>query len=453
MRILFVAAEVAPFAKVGGLADVAASLPRALAELGHDVRVITPDHGLVQSHLRGGERRTLTVDAFGQAETVRLVRRNTGVPVYFVASERFFGGPHVYGEPNDLYRYHFFNLVVAHLADAVDWVPDILHCNDWHTALLPFGLRNLAWHDARYRHTASVLTIHNLAYRGPDDLSDVLAQGIYYADAVSTVSPTYAREIMTPEQGHGLERLLQLRGDRVYGIVNGLDLAVYDPARDSALVTPFSAAAVEGKAENKRALQERMGLPVDPHRPLAGMVSRLDHQKGIDLVAETLEPAVTQLGLQFALLGSGDPGLQHQLEEAAARFPQSVRLVPHYDAPLGQLIYGGADLFIMPSRFEPCGLGQLIAMRYGTVPVVRRTGGLADTVTDFSWDPGNGSGFVFEPYDSAAFLEALARAVQTYHQVTPWKALRDRVMRRDFSWTASALQYQSMYAQTLASKA
>jgi starch synthase len=452
VKILFAAAEVAPYAKVGGLGDVAASLPKALAALGHDVRVITPDHGGREQRRRSVERVRFALPAFGRDETATLVERPGPAPVYLVGNRRFFGGAQVYGRADDLYRYHFFAMAVLRAPQVLGWTPDVLHCNDWHTATLPYGLRNLAWREPAYRSAASVLTIHNLAYRGPDELSDVLAQGIYYADAVSTVSPTYAREIATPEQGQGLDALLRLRGDRLHGILNGLDYGVYDPAADPALAANFSASALDKREANKRALLARLGLPYAAGRPLAALVSRFDYQKGIDLVAEVLGRAVTRLNMQFAVLGSGDPGLYERLAQAAAGHPTAAMVVNGYDPQLASLIYAGADCFLMPSRFEPCGLGQLIAMRYGAAPVVRRTGGLADTVIDVTASPATGTGFVFDAYEPDALFGALERSATAFRDRTGWRALQRRGMGRDSSWASSAQQYVAMYQQALESK-
>jgi len=452
VKILFVSAEVAPYAKVGGLGDVAASLPKALAALGHDVRVLTPDHGGRQKRERRGKRVAMKVPAFGRNEPLTVIERAGPAHVYLLANNHYFGRDAVYGEADDLYRYHFFCLAVQTLLRQWNWVPDVVHCNDWHTALLPFGLRNLAWGEPAFRHTASVYTIHNLAYRGPDDLTDIMGQGIYYADAVNTVSPTYAREIATWEQGHGLDPLLRLRGDHLYGILNGLDLEVFDPEHDAALAANFSAATVRRKAQNKAALQRKFGLTTDAARPVVGVVSRIDHQKGTDVLADVLQRGVQELNLQFAIIGSGDAGLEEQLKLAAAPLKRSVGLLKGYHPDAASLVYGGSDLFLIPSRSEPCGLGQLIAMRYGTVPVVRRTGGLADTVTDVDAAPREGTGFVFEAHSADACFEALERAVAAYGKPELWDGLRRRVMQVDHSWTRSAEEYVAMYQRVLAEK-
>ena len=446
MNILYAAAEVAPYSKVGGLADVAASLPKALRALGHDARVIAPAHGPVKGTPAGVAK----LPALGGEELVsyRQVEEN----VYLVVNEKYFGDRQVYGEPDDLLRYHLFTLAVLEAPRVLGWKPDVINCSDWHTGWLPLGLRNRAWEDQHYRGIASALTVHNLAYRGPDSLSDILGPAIYYADVVNTVSPTYAREITTSGDGFGLEGLLRLREDRLYGILNGIDCEVYDPANDAALAATFTSETVERRAENKAALQRQIGLADEPGTPLVAMVSRLDSQKGLDLVLDVIDQAVP--GMQLAFLGSGAAEYAEGLRDAMTRHPGRVGAEFGFRADLSPLFYGGADLFLMPSRFEPCGLGQLIAMRYGAVPVVRKTGGLADTVADVSPDLSEGTGFVFEAYDPGALLEALRRAASAYREEGPasagsWGRLVQRAMRQDFSWEGSAKLYEQMYADAI----
>lgn len=442
MNILYATAEVAPYSKVGGLADVAASLPKALRSLGHDVRVIAPAHHPVKGKPVGVAK----LPALGGEQLVSY--RQVEEHIYLVVNERYFGNGRVYGESDDLLRYHLFTLAVLEAPVVLGWKPDAINCSDWHTGWLPLGLRNYAWNDQRYRGIASALTIHNLAFRGPDALSDILGPAIYYADVVNTVSPTYAREITTPDNGFGLGGLLRLREDRLYGILNGIDAELYDPAHDPALAAAFTPATIERRAENKAALQRSLGLAQEPCTPLVGMVSRLDSQKGLDLVLDVIDEAVPEM--QFAFLGSGTPEYAEGLQAASARHLGRVSVELGFRSDLSPLFYGGADLFLMPSRFEPCGLGQLIAMRYGSIPVVRMTGGLADTVADVSPDLGQGTGFVFEAYDPDALLGALRRAAAAYREEAPgsagsWRRLVQRAMAQDFSWGRSAKQYEQMY--------
>ena len=448
---MYVSAEVSPFAKVGGLADVAASLPKALAAMGHDARVVTPDHGGRMTAAGARAIASFDVPFLGRDEPAVVLTGELSpqVPVYFIANDSYFSEARVYGAANDLLRYHFFCRAALELPKALDWRPDVINCNDWHTALVPFGLRNRAWNDAFYQGAVSALTIHNLGYRGPDDVSDILCQGIFYADVVNTVSPSYAREITTPEFGQGLHTLLQLRGERLYGIINGLDVDLFNPETDPAIATHYSAAAPAGKAANKAALQQSLGLSTDPTALLAGMVTRLDYQKGVELVLDSMERAVTELGMQFVVLGSGDPNYQQRLQELAARRPGAIHAEFGFAAALAQQIYAGADVFLMPSRYEPCGLGQLISMRYGTVPVVRRTGGLADTVQDAPPGLGSGTGFVFDDFGAEAMYATLQRAAAAFRQKAHWLTLVQRGMNQDLSWSAPARKYEEMYRVAL----
>jgi len=449
LKVLFVSAEVGPFAKVGGLADVAAALPRALAARGHDVRVVTPRHS---KETIGEIVASVPLSAGRQATARATTSGSEGVPVYLVESEGLFPRDHVYGEANDLQRYLAFCQAALELPKQLGWRPDIFHCNDWHTAPIAFGVRNRAWGDAFYRGAACVLTIHNLRYRGPDELADFLCQGIYYADAVTTVSETYAREILTPEYGEGLHPLLQERQDRLFGILNGLDYRQYDPAGDPHLAANFDAATLERRSANKTALQKRAGLAPDANAPVVGMVSRLTEQKGMDLTLETMGALLSEGAAQFVVLGTGDEAYHSAFRDLAQRHAGRAAVSIAFDHPLAQLIYGGCDLFLMPSRFEPCGLGQLIALRYGAIPVVRHTGGLADTVSDYTGPESEGNGFVFHEYSAAALLAALRRALATFQRPDEWRRLQARCMGLDFSWDRSAERYEAVYRLALAAR-
>ena len=447
LKILFIAAEVGPFAKVGGLADVAAALPRALAARGHDVRVVTPRHS---SEVIGETAASIPLSAGRQAAARSTTSGGDGVPVYLVESEGLFPRDRVYGEANDLERYLAFSQAALELPKQLGWSPDIFHCNDWHTAPIAFGLRNRAWGDAFYRNAACILTIHNLRYRGPDELADFLCQGIYYADAVTTVSETYAREILTPEYGEGLHPLLGERQDRLFGILNGLDYREYDPAGDPHLAANFDAANLERRSANKAALQPKAGLTEDPALPLVGMVSRLTEQKGMDLTLEAMEALLSEGAAQLVVLGTGDEAYHRALGALAQRHAGRAFVSIAFDHPLAQLIYAGCDVFLMPSRFEPCGLGQLIALRYGAIPVVRHTGGLADTVRDYTGPESEGNGFVFHKYSAGALLAALRRALAAFQRPDEWRRLQARGMELDFSWERSAERYEAAYRQALA---
>jgi len=450
MKILFAASEVQPFSKVGGLADVAAALPARLREIGHDVRVVSPCHASsLAAFSASNNKRTLAVQLPGRTVDVEIatVIGDGGVPVDLVLDHDFFGRPAVYGEPDDLARYQFFCRAILQMLLTEKWTPDVLHLNDWHTAPLAFGLRNIAWKFPILRGIASVMTIHNLRYRGPDDLNDYLSQAIYYSDVITTVSPTYAREILTPAYGEGLESLLELRKDSLWGIVNGLNYATFNPRTDPEPPFPFDLSTLEIRSQNRVALRAELGL-YDTQGPIAAVISRLTEQKGIDLVLQAL-PELLASGAQLVVLGQGDPSLEAGLQVAAAEHPDRVHFAARFDEPFAHRIYAGADILLMPSRYEPCGLGQLMAMRYGCIPIGRRTGGLADTIIDADEHPDAATGFLFDEFSSFAFTGAFERAVRTFRNHKAWERLQRNAMSRDFSWEASANHYLEAYAAAL----
>ncbi|MEW6033992.1 MAG: glycogen/starch synthase [Chloroflexota bacterium] len=476
LKVLFAASEVSPLAKVGGLADVAGALPGALRRLGHDVRIVMPRYGSVDLSAHGPVSYVGQYDVLilGRGERVEVsqVSLRDGTPVYLLFNAGYFGRPAVYGEKDDLERFLLFGIAVAELPGKLGWPVDILHCHDWHTAMAPPLCRKKRSQRPSSPPCASVFTIHNLGYQGwfddwfagraglheylpsPGDplrskVYSLMGLAILHADAVSTVSETYAREILTPEYGFDLEGALQRRQGDLYGIVNGIDYEEFNPATDPAIPVNYDADNLERKARDKAALQERAGFPLKPRAPLAGMVGRLAQQKGLDLVAEALEPLLLQTDVQFVLLGAGEEKYRAALDRLSAKYPARVHLFHGFDLPLAQLLYAGCDLFLMPSRYEPCGLGQLIAMRYGTIPVVRHTGGLADTVQDCNPDLSTGAGFVFREYEVPKLIEAVKRAVEGYQKKAAWRRLMERVMRMDFSWDAAAKKYEAMYRATL----
>ncbi|MCX8126026.1 MAG: glycogen synthase GlgA [Dehalococcoidia bacterium] len=467
MRVLFVAAEASPLVKVGGLADVVGSLPRALNDLGHEVRILIPAYSClsINSH-RTQDILSLTLHLPGGASSLTLQQLVLGADhhFYLIRDSGFLSGPHVYTD-NDLGRFLFFSRAVFELLPRLDWQPEIVHCHDWHTALIPMWLKHS---DSPY---ASVFTIHNLAYQGtaswdfltvnrlehfwkdlPPGLSylptNFLAQGILCGDMVTTVSRTYAREIVTPALGMGLDGILRYRQDDLIGIVNGIDPDEFDPATDHHLAFRYDRDRLEGKLKNKLALQRRSNLPQDIEVPVVGMVSRLDEQKGFDI----LVPALGRLAnrnVQFVLLGQGRGWYEAALKEAAARHPDRIAVYIGFAEDLAPLIYAGSDIFLMPSRFEPCGLSQMIAMRYGAVPVVRRTGGLADTVPDVNVDFTEGHGFVFDDYHPDALIAAIDRALTAYQNRGVWNGLVKRIMGLDFSWRVPAREYEMVYKKAM----
>lgn len=472
MRILFAAAELFPLAKVGGLADVIGSLPKALSELGHDVRVVMPKYGVIDAS-RYPTRPViadLNVEVMKTTKPVSLevTELTARVKVYLVGCEDFSSSGEIYG--GDVRRRFFlFCRAVLEILPGLDWQPGIVHCHDWHTALIPWWLKR------NHYGCASVFTIHNLAYQGRFD-NDLLAEsglkedwqslsadapevplsfmshGILSADVVTTVSQSYAEEIMTAEYGEGLEQLLRYRQEELSGIVNGIDYAEYNPATDPHIPAGYDSSELGRRTINKLALQKRAGLPENAAIPLIGMVSRLHRQKGLDILVDGLDSLLEKTRGQIVILGKGTKHYNGLLKQATDRHPQQVAAFLTFDDALAHLIYAGCDIFLMPSRFEPCGLGQLIAMRYGAVPVVRRTGGLADTVQDLSKDLDNGTGFVFQDYDSGAMSTAVCRAVDAYGQPAAWQKVIRRIMALDFSWRASAKKYESLYRRTLECK-
>jgi starch synthase len=455
-RVAFAAAEAAPFAKVGGLADVAGSLPQALARLGCDVTLYLPLHGTIDRAKWGirddGQERSVPYGASHVRVAYPSVERD-GVRVVFVANKRV-GRDKVYGAPDDAKRYAFFCRSVA--TALVEEDVDVVHAHDWHAALLVPMIA---------RRTPSVFTIHNLAYQGKTSAEilapiglpkarlavegpgecNPMARAIARADVVSTVSPQYAHEILTPEFGEGLDGLLRERKADVRGIVNGIDTDAFDPARDAHIAARYSVEDQRGKAACKAALQAEGGLRVDAATPLLGVIGRLVEQKGVDLLT-AVAPDLLEGGAQLVVLGTGDPAYEERWRKLRERYPSRLFLTLGFDAALAQRIYAGCDLFLMPSRFEPCGLGQLISLRYGTIPVVRAVGGLADTVRDVDEHPRDGNGYSFTQYDRAAFSGALARALRAFRRDgDQWNELRGRAMREDHSWTGSARQYVEVY--------
>lgn len=462
MRISFAAAEVAPYAKVGGLADVAGSLPQALAALGHDVSVYMPYHRSIDAQkfaipTSGARSHSIPYGAARARIEYPEISRE-GVRTVFVRSVRI-GRDKVYGHDDDAKRYALFCRAV--LEDLIESPPDVVHAHDWHAALLV----PLAARARQLRKAATVFTIHNLAYQGRTS-ADVLklvglprarlpiedkgeanpmARAIATADIVSTVSEQYAEEILTPEFGERLERLLRERRADLWGITNGIDTKFFDPAQDAHIAATYDAGDQSGKAVDKAALQKETGLAVDATAPVFGVIGRLVEQKGVDLLT-VVAPWLLKKGGQLVVLGTGDPAYEKKWLDLAAKNKGRLALTLGFDAALAQRIYAGSDLFLMPSRFEPCGLGQLISLRYGTIPVVRAVGGLATTVRDLDSDP-RGNGFSFAKYDAASFSDAIGRALHRFKAGgEPWRQLRTRAMREDHSWTASAKRYVEMYA-------
>ena len=477
-RVLMLSAELAPFAKTGGLADVVPALSKTLRGLGVDVRVALPCYGFIDA---SGSNRTKAVDnvAVPIGRAVRsaaiTVTEEAGVPVYLVRDSHYFGSrDRLYGYEDDGERFIFFCRGALEGTRALGWRPDVVHCHDWHCGLVPNWLRTTLRGDPHFASMAAVFTIHNLAYQGHfgrsvleaagldadgfiphpthSHLSKVLnfmSRGIRFADVVSTVSTSYAEEILGPEHGEHLDPVLRERREHLFGIVNGIDTDIWNPAEDPHLAARYDVNRLAARAKNKRALQERLGLPVRSDALLIGMVSRLAEHKGFDLI-EPLLARIPDLDAQLVVLGVGDPRYQDMLRQAAGEYPSCIRSQRAFDDGLAHLIYGGSDALLMPSRFEPCGLGQLIAMRYGSVPIVRATGGLADTVPDAR--DSEGTGFTFSRYDPIDLFGALARARESFRHSRAWQAIMRRGMARDASWNAPAERYLALYERARVGK-
>lgn len=474
-KILFATSEAHPLIKTGGLADVAGSLPIALSELGQEVRLIMPNYQGVRNCESGRYLCTVRVNNC-DVNLLETHLPNSGVVVWLVDYPPFFNFPgNPYHDeqgnpwPDIGDRFALFCRIVVEVAmdrAYLNWKPDVVHCNDWQTGLVPALL------SLEHYRPATIFTIHNMAYQGvfpsttytllnlpgqlwnPNGLEyhgmlSFIKGGLSFADRITTVSPTYAEEIQRPEFGYGLEGLLAYRRDILSGIINGIDTTVWDPASDMHITQTYSPKTLDDKQANKTALQERLGLPVDAKIPLLGLIGRLVDQKGIDLVLSCL-PELTHMPLQFVLLGSGDKSIELKVLNFARLYPEKVSVTIGYDEHLAHQIEAGSDLFLMPSRFEPCGLNQMYSQRYGTLPVVRKTGGLADTVVDTLPENianGTASGFVFNDPVPGALLEAIKRGLVLFDNKALWKKLQRNAMSKDFSWQNSANHYMALYRE------
>lgn len=474
MKVLFVSSEAAPFAKVGGIADVVGALPRALQGLGIDVRVVIPRYSTITPG--GGAHvllRDVAVRANGAAELCTVYETalpDSTIPVYLVENIKYLSRGPIYNEHGDedpfteLSRFMFFDLSIAAMIPLLGWTPDIVHCHDWHTGLVPALLKIAGRNDIN-----SVFTIHNIAHQGVWKAEDVftfigaaptavpefkardprgdfnlLQQGILGASYVNTVSPEYAREILTPEYGERLETVLKSRKGHLSGILNGIDTTRFNPATDTHLRVRYDTETIKMKLENKLALHEQCGFGADAAVPTYGFVGRLAEQKGVDLIA-AITPLFAEENARLIILGTGIPQIEQQLAALAARYPDHLSVKIAFDDIFAQHIYAGADMLLVPSKFEPCGLVQMIAMRYGTPTIVRATGGLKDSVPDVDADPAHGLGFAFSAYTPKALTDAVRRSLASYRDPKRWQRLVHRCMAHDFSWDRSAHSYLALY--------
>jgi starch synthase len=482
LNILYVTSEVAPYSKTGGLADVSSSLPQELGALGNAVRIITPKYGpMDERRLRVYEIKRLTgieVPVGGRTSICNIkssfvISPKGKVQVFLLENSDFFGAPGPYIDEktgqdytNNDERFIFFCRAVVQTLGLLGWKPDIIHCNDWQTGLIPAYIKTIYGKDPLLTSVKTVFTIHNLAFQGlfshdsfhksglPDNIYNeegvkyfdkfsFLKAGIMFSDAVTTVSQNYAKEITTSnEYGYGFEGILRKRQEHLHGILNGVDYSVWNPERDQLIPFRYSSKELPLKRENKKVLLKRFKLEYDAETPVLGIISRLTDQKGFDLIEKILKELLKEK-IQLVILGAGEKKYQKLLDETRKKYPKRMGVHIGFSEELAHLIEAGSDMFLMPSRYEPCGLNQMYSLRYGTIPIVRATGGLADTITEHK--NGAGNGFVFDKYEPAALMKAIKRALKLYKNREEWIKLTRTAMACDFSWEASAKKYMDLY--------
>jgi starch synthase len=479
LKILLASSEIYPFAKTGGLADVAGALPKALKKLGLDVRMIMPKYKGIEEkgYPITREGHTFTCPISQRAISGEIVESEyEGLKVYLIEKDEYFYRDYLYSTPDGDYldnaeRFVFFSKSILEAIKVTGWLPDVLHCNDWQTALVPLFLQALTGKEPDLANIGTLFTIHNLGYQGlfwhydmhllnlgweyftPEYLEfygkiNFLKGGIVSSDIVNTVSKRYSKEIQTPEFGAGLDGVLRSRSSDVYGIINGVDYDDWNPAADVHIPARYSAETIDLKARDKAALQKAFGLPVRANTPLCASISRLADQKGFDLIADSFDDMMA-LDMQYVLLGTGERKYHELFTALSARYPKAFALKIAYDNSLAHLIEAGADIFLMPSRYEPCGLNQIYSLKYGTVPVVRAVGGLDDTIRDDPARPDLATGFKFYGYSAHEMVEAIKKALEAYRNKNGWLALAKRCMQGDFSWEKSAVEYTALYRKAL----
>lgn len=467
IKILMTAAEVAPFAKVGGLADVVGSLPPALKKIGIDVRIMMPKYGNIDEKKYRLKKKLIGVKINSEGKNVKIDIWEGKIPksnviVYFLAYPKYFGKKEVYSHSNDVERFLFFSQASLYSLEAIKFIPDVIHCHDYHTSAIIDLVK--VTQDEKLKNIKTILTIHNLDYQGKftkfeqlglanlyidslpslrkdaeDGDINLLVQGILGADVINTVSNTYAKEIMTTQYAPSLDNIIKLRKKDLFGILNGIDVDFFNPETDKYIYKKYSIKTIKDKNYNKIQLQKELGLPESKNIPMIGLVSRLVGQKGLDLI----EDYIGNLNCQFVFLGTGAPEFENQLIELAKKFPDKVSTKILFNVGLAQKIYAGSDMFLMPSKFEPCGLGQMIAMRYGTIPIVRATGGLVDSVN-------SSIGFSFKKYDQISLKKTLIKALNVYHKdPKKWSLMIKKAMKEDFSWDNSAKKYLEIYQRII----
>lgn len=472
LNILFVSAEVDPFAKTGGLADVAGSLPKELSLLGHDIRVVMPRYGFISEKATyvcdfpvemGSRKETCIIKQGGLSDT-----KGSLIPVYFIENHNYFNREGIYCYEDDAQRFILMCKAALEMLKYIDFKPDIIHCNDWHTGPICLMLREKYCRHDLYKNIATVYTIHNLEYQGnfgagitdflnlesdcftPDKaefygMFSFMKSGLVYSDIINTVSRQYAEEIQTSAYGERMEGVLVGRKQELFGIVNGISYEEFNPEKDQCLYVNYSKNNFELKNENKKALQKELGLKNGKY-PLMGLVTRLTGQKGLELLIGCIEELIEKENVQLAVLGLGDDYYYKAFSQLQEKYAGNIAAVYEFNTGLAKRIYSSSDMFLMPSRFEPCGLGQIISLRYGTIPVVRATGGLAETIIDYDIDNKKGNGFSFEEFSVRAFKEALMRAIRLYKDKPEvWKELINRALESDFSWRQPSKAYLELY--------
>lgn len=478
LKVLFASAEVSPYAKTGGLADVAGSLPKVLAAMGNDVVVVMPGYKNINHDMEYVTDFSVQLGNKKQACIIRKTKQRIDETykdkkpgVYFIDNCFYYDRDSLYCHLDDGERFAFFCVSILEMLPKIDFRPDVIHCNDWHTGPVCMLLKEKYIKDPFYKDITTLYTIHNLKYQGnfPSDVlqffnvgGDVftpekvefygtfsfMKAGIVYADIVNTVSSVYAEEIQTHQYGEGMEGLLRKRSEDLYGIVNGVSYEQFNPETDPNIYQNYSAATIEDKKNNKYGLQREMNLPIRDI-PVIGLISRLSEQKGLDLVINGID-RIMQHDMQFILLGTGDPYYENTFRNLKNKYPHKIGVYIGFNETLARKIYAGSDMFLMPSRFEPCGLGQLISLRYGTIPIVRAVGGLAETIVDYWEDNENGNGFSFNEYSFEEMAEAIQKAVILYNEKPHvWRQLVNRAMCCDFSWDRSAQKYMDLYCLML----
>ncbi|ADM39042.1 glycogen synthase GlgA [Bacillus spizizenii] len=472
MKVLFAVSECIPFVKSGGLADVAGALPKALARLGNEVAVMLPKYSQIPERWKKRMEKTAecTVAVGWRQQYCGIEHMAEGdVNYYFIDNEYYFNRDSLYGHYDDGERFAFFSRAVLEAAEAVNIQADIVHTHDWHTAMVNYLLKEEYRKHPFYEQMRSILTIHNLQFQGifpPDVTHDLLGlemdhfhyerleyngfvnfmkAGIIAADHVTTVSPTYRNEILTPYYGEQLEQVLRYRENDVTGILNGIDDTFYQPKSDPYIETHYDSEHLACKEENKTKLQRRMGLPERSDIPLISMVTRLTKQKGLDLVRRIMHELLEEQDIQLVVLGTGEREFEDYFRYAEFAFHEKCRAYIGFDEPLAHQIYAGSDMFLMPSKFEPCGLGQLIALQYGSIPIVRETGGLYDTVRSYQEEEGTGNGFTFSAFNAHDLKFTIERALSFYRQKDVWKSIMKTAMNADYSWEQSAKEYQRIF--------